>query len=57
MHPAAKAGEIPSPCAMPISATPTVPAVVHELPVANETTLHNNNAVIKKNVGDNICKP
>jgi aldehyde:ferredoxin oxidoreductase len=33
------------------------PAVVHELPVANETTLHKNKAVIKKKVGDSICKP
>jgi glutaminyl-tRNA synthetase len=31
--------------------------VGHELPVANETTLHKNKAVIKKKVGDSICKP
>ncbi|MPN51770.1 hypothetical protein SDC9_199419 [bioreactor metagenome] len=57
IQPAANGTDTPRPEAIPISATPTVPAVVQELPVAKATILHKNNAVTKKNVGDNICKP
>ncbi len=55
--PAAKGVEIPRPCATPIRATPTVPAVVQELPVASETILQRITEATKKNVGDNICRP
>jgi len=47
----------PSPLPTPINATPTVPAVVQELPVDNETTLHIKQAASKKIDGFRKVKP
>ncbi len=48
---------IPNPIPTPISAIPTVPAVVHELPVANETIAHIIHVATKKIPGDKILSP
>ena len=42
---------------IPIRAIPTVPAVVHEEPVARETMEHINKVASKKIFGDKILSP
>ena len=51
------AGSMPSAPPTPINATPTVPAVVHELPVASETTQHTMHAVTRNTAGEIDSRP
>ena len=55
--PAAIGAGIPSPDATPISATPTVPAVVHEEPVARDTTEQRITVATRKILGDSTFRP
>jgi hypothetical protein len=48
---------MPCAVAMPMSATPTVPAVVHELPVASETKPQMMQALGRNTAGDSSCRP
>ncbi len=57
MAPAAMANGTPSPSATPIKATPTVPAVVQELPVTKDTTAHPAQAAARNHAGDNSLTP
>ena len=44
-------------CPMPISATPMVAMVVHELPVISDTTAQITHEATRKNDGWSICSP
>ena len=55
--PAVRAGFIPSPVPIPISATPIVPPDVQALPVATETIAHKIQPVGKKNLGEINSNP
>ena len=57
MAPAASPGLMPCATAMPTSATPTVPAVVHELPVASDTRQHSRQAEGRNTEGDSSIRP
>ena len=57
MAPAVIAGGIPKAEPMPNSATPTVPMVERELPMARETKEQSSSAVTRKNRGEMICRP
>jgi hypothetical protein len=55
--PAASPRLSPWAVAIPIRATPTVPAVVHELPVASDTNAQMTHAAAKKMDGESSDKP
>ena len=55
--PATTGAGIPIPCPTPRRAIPTVPAVVHEEPVASDTTQQINAVATRKIPGDRICNP
>ena len=52
--PAATGAGIPIPCPIPISAIPTVLAVVHEDPVARDTTEQIRTVAIRNILGESI---
>ena len=57
MAPAVIAGGTPSAEPIPNSATPTVPMVDRELPIARDTIEHSSSAVTRKKRGEMISSP
>jgi hypothetical protein len=57
MAPAAGPSGTPSPMAIPIKATPRVPMVPHEVPVASEVIVQTRHAVTRKNLGEISLSP
>ena len=57
MAPAAIAGDCPRPIDTPISATPKVPATVHELPVAKAAIAQIMQVAAKNHCGLRISSP
>ena len=57
MEPATRGAEIPMVTPMPINATPMVPAVVQEDPVAMATIAHNIHDATRKICGLRIFSP
>ena len=57
MAPAAWERGMPSPWAMPMKATPTVPAVPYDVPVTTEMMLHTKQAVTRYRDGEMILRP